>query len=117
MADGLRWDATPRACREYAINQLLASPDQGRREQILGKLKDEPREEVGRFAVFCVQSDTLRLKPWVSAPCWGERATRGDCPGDAEAAALVTKMRALKISLFHPDPLGAIAAAEAAAIR
>jgi hypothetical protein len=111
MADGLRWDATPRRCREHAIKVLLTTD---RREQILAKLKDEPREVVGHFAVYCVQGDVLALKPWVSPPiCWTEPRS-GRCPGDDQMAALVARMKALRISLQHPDPLAAIEAAEAA---
>ena len=113
-ADGLRWDATPRRCREFAIRKLLTGKDLPRREQIEDKLRSEPREEVGRFAVFCVQTSVLSLKPWVSPPVSWRDDGRNDCPGEPEMRALVARMKQLRVCLAHPDPVRAIEQAEAA---
>ena len=110
----LPWNATPRVCREHALKTLLAG-EPLRAEQIRLMLRDEDREAVGEFAVYVLQTDALALRPWVSPPMyWTEDAERGDAPGDAEMRALVAKMRTLKVSVCHPDPLAAVRQAEVA---
>jgi hypothetical protein len=111
----LPWNAPARMCREYAIKQLLASPDVGRRDQILHMLSERPRAAVGHFAVNCVQTQNLGLRPWIEPPVSWVDDGRLDAPGDRQMKALIAKMRELRISLLHADPVAAIGAAEAAA--
>jgi hypothetical protein len=116
-ADELPWNATTRQCREFALNKLLKSDDHGRRDQIISMLGKEPRERVGEFAIFCVQSDALCLKPWVLPPIGFEAfegSKHNETPGDAEMRALVARMKQLRVSIAHPDPARAVEQAEAA---
>ena len=109
------WNAGTRQCYEFAIRQLLAGDDPGRREQIEAKLRTEPRQTVGHFAVVVVQSTALGLRPWVLPPISWHEPERGHCPGDNELRQLCAMMKRLKIPLAHPDPVRAVAEAEAAA--
>src|SRR5262249_4918075 len=95
---------------ELAMKLIRKNP--GRAEQIDAKLKDEPWEKVAKFAAYVLKSETLRLKPWHETP---SHVNEDDPPArDREAAQLCRRMLALGISRYHPDPLGAVEAAEAA---
>ena len=110
------WNASTRACYEFAIKALLAGDDHGRRDQIRAMLDDSPRQTVGHFAIVVMQSDALSLRPWVLPPIsWREPGRGPDAPGEPELRQLVATMKRLKVSLAHPDPLAAVAQAEAAA--
>jgi hypothetical protein len=106
------WNASPATCREYAINKLLTGPDRDRAEQIKTMLRTGTRREVGDFAIFSLQFNTLGLKPWVLPPSDWVDDRYSNTPGDDEMRLLIAKMRALKISLSHPDPMHAIEQAE-----
>lgn len=84
----------------------IASREPDRAEQLQSMLA-EPRPwiDVARFAAYCVQNRALNLKPWQSPPCAPS--------GDDDAWALHQKMLAAGVSEFHPDPLAALAAAQA----
>jgi hypothetical protein len=76
-------------------------------------------EDLALFAVGCQQDRNLRLKPWESAPYSTEDV---DEPSDdwgyrPQEVALLRRMLAAGISRYHPDPLAAIAEAEADAKR
>jgi hypothetical protein len=63
--------------------------------------------EAAIFAVYDLQSRALHLRPWETPPCFaGDR--------DTEAMKLVRRMRKARISLWHPDPLRALADSAAA---
>ena len=86
------------------------------RQQIDAKLKTEPWEEVAGFAAYSCQCTRLRLKPWEAPPVHSDdEVTRphryGSRPQEVE---LRQRMIKLGVSLFEPDPLAALAAAEAA---
>lgn len=91
--------------------------DEGRAKQIDSMLASEPWEEVAQFASYCVQGRALNLQPWQSPPCHASLASLrlpyGDPRAARESAELLSKMLALGISRFEPDPLAAIAEAEA----
>ena len=92
----------------------------GRDEQITAKLKTETWESVGRFCSTVAQGRKLDLKPWQLCPCDVLPAEVETSPPHHQAHAafeLQRRMLRLKISKFHPDPLAAIAEAEAARPR
>ena len=62
----------------------------------------EPWERVAQFAASCVQSRSLRLKPWESPPC------QADVDGGGHDAELLRKMLAAGVSTWHPDPIAAL---------
>jgi hypothetical protein len=117
----LAWDATPRQCREFALRTVLTTHNGHRREQIQHKLKHEPRDDVCEFCIQILQGEALALRPWVSEPIWWlsglpqKQIAKGAVAGDLEMAALVERMKSLKISLYHPSPARALEQAEAAA--
>ena len=97
-----------RAALELALQQTLEEKDQGRVEQVRSMLKDRPWFEVARFASAHRQCLALNLKPWELPPVW---VGVGD---DPHAEALWKRMRACKVSKYHPDPVKACEQAEAA---
>ncbi|MGE5166402.1 MAG: hypothetical protein ACM3IH_20590 [Sphingobacteriales bacterium] len=81
-----------------------------RAAQLDSMLKDRSWTEVAEFAAYCAQIRSLRLKPWQSPPCAvldGEENT--------EAGKLLAQILEHNVSMYHPDPLAAIAAAKASA--
>jgi hypothetical protein len=104
-----------------AIAQARAS-DPRRDEQITAKLASDGFAETGRFAAYCMQGDTLRLRPWASPPCAlleepDVIIARGDTGmprGDYAAAVLLKRMRNAGLSDWEPDPMTALREAEAA---
>ena len=82
--------------------------------QIENKLRDEPWEQVARFAAYCRQCDSLRLMPHQSPPCWihDMEATlaAGDdgIMGKYAAAKLLQRMLDAGLSVYEPDPIGAL---------
>jgi hypothetical protein len=92
-----------------ALALVRASKDPGRRVQIEGKLREEGWFEAASFAAYSVQNRVLGLKPWQDPPCFGHL---GDDPAAAE---LQRRLEAAGLSIFEPDPEGALAAREAGA--
>ena len=78
-----------------AITTLREARDKGVREQVEAMRRSDTFEEVGTFASFSCQSDSLRLQPWQTAPLWvGDLAAAlrkpfGDQRGDREAAEIL----------------------------
>jgi hypothetical protein len=89
------------------------------RQQIDEKLESEPWFTVAVFAAHSCQETALRLQPWQCWPPCAVEVDDDDAPGlehrgIRSSAALLRHMLALGISRWHPDPLAAIEAAEAA---
>jgi len=86
----------------------IAMRDPSRKEQLESKVNSyrgvepEPWTEVAEFAAFCVQSDTLHLKPWECPPC--------SAYDDKAAMKLLDRILEAGLSQWEPDPLGALAA-------
>lgn len=61
-----------------------------------------------KFASYSMQVDNLKLKPWQSPPChlYGEDRV-DDC--DHHADKIFRRMLDAGISIWHPDPLAALA--------
>jgi hypothetical protein len=93
--------------------ELTRAENAGRREQIDAKLKTESWESVGAFASFHRQSHALRLKPWEAPPVASDDVVHDRYGGRPREVALRQKMLALGVSVFEPDPLRALAEAEA----
>jgi hypothetical protein len=100
--------------------ELARQQDRGRREQIDSMLQDRPWQAVAEFCAYVCQTHLMDLRPWEVAPCSvssvevGLLSPPADDPRRRHAAAvLVQKMQTLGISKWHPDPVGAIAEAEA----
>jgi hypothetical protein len=70
-----------------------------RARQIDAKLRIEPWEDVGRFAAFSAQIESLHLMPWESTVVYA------DSP---EAHALLRRLKAAGLSRYELDPLGAL---------
>jgi hypothetical protein len=92
------------------------------------RLQQDGLEAAGEMAAECCQSTTLKLAPWMPAPCsslirdgWDDILEDGDdgVLGHYAAAVLLRQMRALGhraipgLSPFCPDPRKAIAEADA----
>jgi hypothetical protein len=99
---------------EAAIEVARADPEL--RDQLEHLLSVRPRWVVGLHAAALCQIKSLRLKPWEAAPvdtCDGPPANcYGHRPAEIELRA---RMKRAGISVFHPDPLAALAAVERAA--
>jgi hypothetical protein len=74
-----------------------------RAKQIDAMLRNEPWEDVGRFAAFSAQIESLHLMPWESTLVYAN---------SPEAHALFRRLKAAGLSKYEPDPLAAIAEVE-----
>jgi hypothetical protein len=88
--------------------ELTLTEDQPRADQVKAMLAERPRDEVGKFCSYHRQYAALGLKPHESTPCWSD-GTAND-----PAARLYRRMVKAGVSPYHPDPLEALKAAEAA---
>ena len=70
--------------------------------------------EAASTAVYRCQLRSLRLKPWHAPPmsCGDTVFENGGYGNTAKEVRLRLKMKALGISIYEPDPIGAIAKAE-----
>jgi hypothetical protein len=109
--------AADRAALELALEtaRKLSPAD---RQQIDTMLKERSWREVAVFASHSAQEHSLRLQPWECWPPCKVEVGDTDEPGlehrsIRKSAALLRRMLALGISRWHPDPVGAIEAAEA----
>jgi hypothetical protein len=77
-------------------------------------------EEVGSFASYSCQINSLHLRPWQTAPMWvidieaPLREPPNDQRGNYHAAQLLRQMLDAGLSRYEPDPLAALDAAERA---
>jgi hypothetical protein len=76
-------------------------------EAIRRRLAVDGWEDAALFCVSIQQSHSLGLTPWQTAPC--DVDPDSPRPGDEEAAELLRRMAAAGISIFHPDPIQALA--------
>jgi hypothetical protein len=80
--------------------------------QIDDKLAHEGFIAAGTFAAYCMQCDTLRLKPWEAPPMDAQSGdvidpnVYGYRPGEV---ALCNRLLAAGLSRYEPDPLAALA--------
>jgi hypothetical protein len=86
-------------------------------QQIDDFLSSRPWESVATFCASCAQSRALDLPPWQPPPCTiRDIASALNMPdeqsGHRAAAMLLQRMLDAGVSRWHPDPLGALAAAE-----
>ena len=106
--------ARDRAAMKLAI-AMARTDSEIQRKHIDDKLRTQPWQEVAEYAVWHCQDRSLKLRPWDCPPFltrdvedpsdnWGYRP---------QEVALLRRMLAAGVSRFHPDPLAAIAAAEA----
>jgi hypothetical protein len=103
--------ALDRDAFERAIEMMRQhSPREAAR--IDDKLQREGFDSAGKFASYCMQCDTLRLKPWEAPPMHAQGGdiidpnVYGYRPGEV---ALHNRLKAAGLSLFDPDPLSALA--------
>jgi hypothetical protein len=63
------------------------------------------------FAAFSLQCDNLKLTPWQEPPM---HLSDGSDPGpdDHDAYKIMKRMQKAGVSIYHPDPLRALAEAE-----
>jgi hypothetical protein len=91
------------------------SPEHGR--QLDAMLAARPWEEVATFAAYGCQCRNLRLRPWQAPPCHSHDQLGtgyGNQPNEVE---LRRRLRRAKLSIWEPDPIAALEAAEAACPR
>src|SRR5262245_49917739 len=96
----------------------IARNDPGRAAQLDAKLKDgESWQAVAEFAASCCQGRTLRLKVWQCPPADMDddiREPDGISYGQRlEEIALLKRLQRAGVSKWHPDPMKALAEAEA----
>jgi hypothetical protein len=103
-----------RTAMQAAIEELLRlEPDW--QETIAGMLMRQPWEEVGLFAAICCQTRALRLRAHECAPAETHNVAE---PSNhysfrPSEVRLLKRVLSLGVSRFAPDPMRAIAAAEA----
>ena len=79
-------------------------------------LKYSPWQEAAEHAAYQCQMRTLKLRPWQCPPMDSddEISPKGMYGGTPQEVGLRRRMIVLGLSVFEPDPLSAIAEAEAA---
>jgi hypothetical protein len=107
-----------RAAMKRAIEQLRRKGGEDAR-QIEQKLRDEPWEDVARFAAYSCQCDALNPEPWQPVPANDyvvtDRDDEGPVMGRKAAAELLRRLLAAGLSRYEPDPINALERAEATA--
>ena len=80
-------------------------------------LKTSTWQEAAEYAAYHCQMRVLKLRPWQTPPMIShdEIDPEGRYGGTEQEVGLRRKMLALGVSIFEPDPLAAIAQAEAEA--
>ena len=105
--------------RDAFTRAIIACRAQGpaRSRQIDAMLTHRSWEEVGKFAAYCAQGRSLDVQPWANVPMYARfpdlKKPFGDPRGEREAAEILKQLVEHNLSRFEPDPLAAIAAAEA----
>jgi len=86
--------------------------DAMRAEQIDAMLADRPWEEVGKFCGYSEQIDNLGLEPWQNPPCAASlfdlALPFGDASAARESAEVLRDLKAAGLSVYEPDPRGAL---------
>ena len=102
-------DDLDRASLQLSLDLTLAEPDPLRVRQVEEMLRDSGWRETCEFCSYHQQMRSLNLRPWQLPP---SRVDERD-PGAARTyqGALARRMRAKGISKYHPDPAGALDAA------
>ena len=106
--------AVDRDALDRAIEICRTRKDPADREQIERKIATEPWREVGEFAAYSCQMDSLHLQPWQSPPCWVDdlvsdiQGAPDGVGGDYEAAKLLQRLLDAGLSRYEPDPVGAL---------
>ena len=106
-----------RAAMKLAIAQMRAE-SAAARERVERVLRVEGFESAAQTAAYHCQFRALRLKPWMCPPAWAadEIDARPNTFGNRpDEVALLKRMLAAGLSRFHPDPMRALAEAEAKA--
>jgi hypothetical protein len=87
-------------------------------DAVLAEADDGTLWSWGESAAYGLQCDALRLKPWQAPPVHAYDEIERDVYGhEPEEVGLLKCMLALGLSRFEPDPLAAIDAAEAKAVK
>jgi hypothetical protein len=98
--------------------ELAQAESAATRQQIDDMIRERGWERAARFAAYCCQDRALRLKPWMSPPCWlrtdaavkaALAAPAPDLGGRRAAGQLVERLLAAGLSRYEPDPEAALA--------
>jgi hypothetical protein len=109
VRDWVKFDASLSAVDREALTVSMRLARSTCAEQLDSKLQSGAHWcDVALTACFECQSRFLELEPWQSPPMYGDTA-----PVDDRALQLLAKMRKHGLSRYTPDPVRAIAAAEA----
>jgi hypothetical protein len=115
-----------RVALQLALELTLANdpPAPGTVEQVGDMLNERSQEEVAEFCCYYQQTTRLALRPWMDPPCSirtreraeailenGPATVNGGDVSNCATARLTLDMLDAGVSPFHPDPIGAIAAA------
>jgi hypothetical protein len=99
---------------------LAQQESRAQRQQIDDMIRERGWERAARFAAYCCQDRALRLKPWMTPPCWlrsdaavkaAQAAPSPDLGGRRAAGQLVERLLAVGLSRYEPDPEAALAKA------
>jgi hypothetical protein len=108
--------AVDREALERAVALTLANdpPEQGRVDQVRDFLAEREWEDVATFCAYHQQAHRLKLPPWAWPPCWvedvAETLARGRDDVEYPAAVLAKKLLNAGLSIYEPDPAGALRA-------
>jgi hypothetical protein len=93
---------------ELALQQASDVPRRDGLTQIESMLRDRPRREVRKFAVYGFRCERCNYGPWQFPPCW--ISLDDTDPEHAPAVALLRRLIANNLSRYEPDPIAALAA-------
>jgi hypothetical protein len=111
MTDEQAWTLAIEIARKF---------DPARAKQIDDMLAGRPFKDVGKFAAYACQFETLHAEPWATVPCSLiepvdvvlARGDDGVAGGDYAAAVLAQRLLDAGISIWAPDPERALREAE-----
>jgi hypothetical protein len=101
-------DPVDREALERALAESLKDPQ--RAGQITSMLADG-WEQAAKFAAYSLQCDRLNLSPWECAPCHGYLLDSDRVVRDPQGGALADQLTDAGLSVWEPDPSGALAKA------
>ena len=105
----------------FHVGAEIGAENPASREQIERKLTEQGLEEAGQTAAYHCQDTALKLKPWMTPPCWlrtardvkaALREALPDAHGNRRAGELVERLLAAGLSRYEPDPVDALERAE-----